>query len=326
MAAWSAASTSALRRSRRARATRPSHALIRFHRAMHAEWMRRLPRARSRSASEVDRGRPAAAAARISSSGPSWFLGKAYCCLGDYGRALAQLDRGDGGLRPHRRPGVEEPPAQHARLVPRARSAAIERAREYNERAAALAREVGDPEIVANSEINLAANHLALGDVERARATTSRRSRRRSRGPGDPWMRWRYALHAARRRRARSRCATRRPDARAGARRAELDGRAPPPRAQARGARARARAARRTCSRTRATTPRRRSPRPAASRSASATRAAPGRPTGCSWSSRSAPDTPGLAARHAARRRRCSTAPWPRSRTPSCGGGWRHRP
>ena len=57
-----------------------------------------------------------------------------------------------------------------------------------------MAREIGDPEILANADINLAANHHALGDLERARrhlepieATLAR--------PGDPWMRWRYALH-----------------------------------------------------------------------------------------------------------------------------------
>ena len=69
-------------------------------------------------------------------------------------RMLSEAAR---ALRPHRRPRLEEPHAQHARLVLRARSAARERAREYNERGAALAREIGDPEILANADINLAA-------------------------------------------------------------------------------------------------------------------------------------------------------------------------
>jgi hypothetical protein len=70
------------------------------------------------------------------------------------------------------------------------------RAREYNQRAHAMAQAIGDPEIVSNSQINLALNHLALGDLDGAtghiepiRAALAR--------PGDPWMRWRYALHAA---------------------------------------------------------------------------------------------------------------------------------
>jgi hypothetical protein len=55
--------------------------------------------------------------------------------------------------------------------------------RDFNERAAALAHELGDPEIVSNSEINLAVNALALGDVPRARRATSIRSAPRSHGP-----------------------------------------------------------------------------------------------------------------------------------------------
>src|SRR5262249_42598423 len=70
-----------------------------------------------------------------------------------------------------------------------------ERARHYNERAAALAREVGDPEILSNAAINLAQNHLDLGDLEQAQAHLEPIERALTQ-PGDPWMRWRYALHA----------------------------------------------------------------------------------------------------------------------------------
>jgi tetratricopeptide (TPR) repeat protein len=69
-----------------------------------------------------------------------------------------------------------------------------DRARDYNERAAALAREIGDPEILANADINLAINHLALGDPDRALALIEPLEATLAR-PGDPWMRWRYALH-----------------------------------------------------------------------------------------------------------------------------------
>jgi tetratricopeptide (TPR) repeat protein len=69
------------------------------------------------------------------------------------------------------------------------------KAREFNERAAAIAHEIGDPEIISNSEINLAGNHLALGETERA-LTYIVPIRDALARPGDPWMRWRYALHA----------------------------------------------------------------------------------------------------------------------------------
>src|SRR5262249_20796364 len=72
---------------------------------------------------------------------------------------------------------------------------AVERARAYNERAAQLAREIGDPEILANADINLATNYLALGNVERALQHLEPIEQMLAR-PGDPWMRWRYSLHA----------------------------------------------------------------------------------------------------------------------------------
>src|SRR5262249_50361658 len=63
-----------------------------------------------------------------------------------------------------------------------------------NLEAARLARELGDPEILANSEINLAMNHLDLGDVDRAAAVLTPFEATID-TPGDPWMRWRYTLH-----------------------------------------------------------------------------------------------------------------------------------
>jgi len=49
-------------------------------------------------------------------------------------------------------------------------------------------------EILANADINLATNHLALGDVDSARALIEPLEAALAQ-PGDPWMRWRYALH-----------------------------------------------------------------------------------------------------------------------------------
>ncbi len=125
---------------------------------------------------------------------PGWFLGKALCCLGEYGRALAQLTEAYEvcdriGDRAWKSRLLNTLGWCHAELGSHVRG------REYNERAAAVAREIGDPEILANSEINLAGDHLALGDLDgcglRLEPIASALAK-----PGDPWMRWRYALHA----------------------------------------------------------------------------------------------------------------------------------
>jgi hypothetical protein len=124
---------------------------------------------------------------------PSWFLGKALCCLGRYGEAITRLDEAYAFSE---RIGN---PAWRSRLLNtvgwcHAEIGGYERARAFNERAAVLAREVGDPEIIANSEINLAGVALALGDPERALRHLAPLAAELER-PGDPWMRWRYALH-----------------------------------------------------------------------------------------------------------------------------------
>src|SRR5262249_12502729 len=97
----------------------------------------------------------------------TWFLGKARCCLGDYGAAIAQFEAaydlcdriGDRAWK--------------SRLLNSlgwgfAEIGALDRAQFFNERGAALAREIGDPEILANADINLAGNHLAQGNLDRA--------------------------------------------------------------------------------------------------------------------------------------------------------------
>src|SRR4029077_13560364 len=125
---------------------------------------------------------------------PEWFLGKAYCCLGDYGRAVARLTEATEVCQ---RIGDR---VWTSRLINTlglgfAEIGSVARAREHNERAAALAHAAGDPEIVANSEINLASNWLAQRDVGSAFAYLQPIQSRLA-SAGDPWMRWRYSLHA----------------------------------------------------------------------------------------------------------------------------------
>ena len=123
----------------------------------------------------------------------TWFLGKARCCTGDFGAAIAVLDE---AYQLCDRIGDR---AWKSRMLNTlgwvyAEVGAHEPARDYNERAGALAREIGDPEILANANVNLALNHLALGDVQRALAFLEPTEAALA-SSTDPWMRWRYALH-----------------------------------------------------------------------------------------------------------------------------------
>jgi hypothetical protein len=56
------------------------------------------------------------------------------------------------------------------------------------------AREIGDSEIIANSEINLAPNHIAAEELDDASGYLED-PRAQAEGPSDPWMRWRWSLH-----------------------------------------------------------------------------------------------------------------------------------
>jgi class 3 adenylate cyclase/tetratricopeptide (TPR) repeat protein len=124
---------------------------------------------------------------------PLWFRGKAACCLGDYGRALGDLNE---TVALCERIGDR---AWKTRLLNTlgwcyAEIGAHDRALRHNEEAARIARELGDPEIISNAEINLAGNHLVLGDRERTLAYLEPIRDTLARA-GDPWMRWRYGLH-----------------------------------------------------------------------------------------------------------------------------------
>jgi len=166
--------------------------LVRFSMAQTAEWTGDYRRSIALGEQAIAAGRKLRLAHLV--IWPGWFLGKAACCLGHYGPAIRQLTE---AAEVCDRIGDR---AWKSRLLNTlgwclAEAGSPARAREYNERAAAIAHDIGDPEIVANSEINLAANHLALGDVERAFAHLEpiRAGLART---GDPWLRWRYRLHA----------------------------------------------------------------------------------------------------------------------------------
>jgi class 3 adenylate cyclase/tetratricopeptide (TPR) repeat protein len=122
-----------------------------------------------------------------------WFMGKAACCLGEYGRAIKWLGEAHAiteriGDRAWRTRLLNTLGWCYAELGDEAR------AREYNQRACALALEIGDPEIIANGEINLAINDLTLGEYERA-SDALLKLHEQTEARTDPWMRWRYRLH-----------------------------------------------------------------------------------------------------------------------------------
>jgi tetratricopeptide (TPR) repeat protein len=131
---------------------------------------------------------------------PHWALGLSLGCLGAYGRALQVLrealnrcDRaGDRALKArllntvgwcYAEFGCHDVAARHNRL-------GEELARHMVE----LDLVAGAPELHANAAINLANNCTALGDTEGALEHLARIQATLDQ-PGDPWLRWRYALH-----------------------------------------------------------------------------------------------------------------------------------
>jgi DNA-binding NtrC family response regulator/tetratricopeptide (TPR) repeat protein len=168
-------------------------ALISFDMAQVAEWRGDYRRSIALSEQVIAAGRRLRLAHLV--IWPGWFLGKALCCLGRYGPAIARLSE---AAEVCERIGDR---VWKSRLLNTlgwcfAEIGSAARAREHNALAAVLAHEVGDAEIVGNSEINLAGDHLSLGDLDGARRYLEPIVERLAK-PGDPWMRWRYSLHAA---------------------------------------------------------------------------------------------------------------------------------
>lgn len=176
-------------------AEHPSESLegfIRMHTVLLAEWTGSYRDAMQFAERAIELGRRQRVPEMIIF--PTWFLGKARCCLGDFGGAIAVLEEAHQtcvriGDRAWRSRMLNTLGWCYAEIG----STAI--AREHNDLAAALAREIGDPEILSNAAINLAANQLELGDQERAADYLAPIEEALSQ-PGDPWMRWRYRLHA----------------------------------------------------------------------------------------------------------------------------------
>jgi class 3 adenylate cyclase/tetratricopeptide (TPR) repeat protein len=130
-----------------------------------------------------------------------WFSGKAATCLGRYGLALTRMhDAVDRSLRVGDR-------AMQARLLNTlgwcyAELGCDRIAVDYNVRAATIGLELvelqlvaGAPEVYGNAALNLAGNRIVLGDLgaaDEAIASVEKELAESS----DPWMRWRYGIHA----------------------------------------------------------------------------------------------------------------------------------
>ena len=66
---------------------------------------------------------------------------------------------------------------------------------DFNQRSAEGARERGDPEILANAELNIADTYLEMGDVQRAAPILNGVERLVQSPSTSNWLKWRYAMH-----------------------------------------------------------------------------------------------------------------------------------
>ncbi|HVO27448.1 MAG TPA: sigma 54-interacting transcriptional regulator [Candidatus Margulisiibacteriota bacterium] len=166
-------------------------AFARFQLSLGAEWTGAYDAAVEQAARAIELGRKLRLPDIIIFA--QWFLGKARCCTADYGSAIALLEEGYDLCD---RIGDR---AWKSRLLNTlgwcfSEIGSVERARDYNQQAALVARELGDPEILANANVNLAVNHLVLGDLAQALDYLEPVEAGLAHSD-DPWMRWRYALH-----------------------------------------------------------------------------------------------------------------------------------
>jgi tetratricopeptide (TPR) repeat protein len=131
---------------------------------------------------------------------PRWALGKALCCVGEYGRSLAVFRK---ALEDTDRCGDRSLTARLLNTLGWVHSEVndYDGAREYNERGEVLASEMvklelvaGAPELHANAASNLANDFTALGAPERAIDLLEPFDEELGQA-GDPWQRWRWAPH-----------------------------------------------------------------------------------------------------------------------------------
>jgi class 3 adenylate cyclase/tetratricopeptide (TPR) repeat protein len=125
-----------------------------------------------------------------------WIGGIHRCTMGDYDGALASLAEalelsGRFGDRVFRSRILNSTGWVYVDLCN------WETAVRYNQEGADLAREIGDPEIIRNAEINLGDCYLGIGQLDRARLLLENVAEQSAqRGTwGEEWMKWRYAQH-----------------------------------------------------------------------------------------------------------------------------------
>ena len=125
-----------------------------------------------------------------------WEQGLAHCALGEYDRAIQLLREALELLEHHVNPRFLGNTLNTLGWV-YMDLCNWDLALDYNGRSAAEARALGDPEVIRNSELNLADCHLALGRLDEAQRyleTVERESQRQGTW-GETWMKWRYTQH-----------------------------------------------------------------------------------------------------------------------------------
>lgn len=172
--------------------------VLRYLQGQHAEWTGNYALAASANAEGVEVARKHRLPGLLLPG--QWFRAKAHCCLGDYAEALRLIRDADQlaeriGDRHQRSRMLNTLGWIYGEL------GADELAEDSNRRSASTALELLDLELVAgvneihgNACINLAGNRIALGDLAGADDVLEPVRADLASG-GDPWMRWRYAMH-----------------------------------------------------------------------------------------------------------------------------------
>jgi tetratricopeptide (TPR) repeat protein len=125
-----------------------------------------------------------------------WARGLACCGRGEYEQAMASLQE---GLRLSAQLGdrAAKPRILNSLGWLHGELYNLETALRYNREAAEAAYAIGEPELVAYAEINLAVDYLMLGDLVQAGRYLEKVQRAAERPGkwGDEWMKWRYSQY-----------------------------------------------------------------------------------------------------------------------------------